>query len=638
MTSLEKTPTSSRRSSRVTISRLADAVRRLSEYRSTLESIRVIVDGLAHTRLTSVVGEHKLTLDIAAIIHSADQYIAQVPSGTSEQQLNLMVKIEECLEDPSLKVSEVTLNDLRERKTKIDEYVRSLSEEFRTLRLNFDKLQKLIERAERIRFEAELPQKALASQAVGRMRKSENDFKVGRFDRVAVAVSHAKNVLTQEQLANHRADTGQIVIDAEKFASYTAELEVVITAAEKREAKLERRTELFLISGKSTADSTVPYKVLLRRPGYKDIQEVSLYEDVEILLSDQEQFQGTVDSIGVTALDGIRAAANPADPSGGAVAPLRRALPARTVDEEPWGQLEPAVRLERIGRRMYSLLIPDAMQRLIDETDEFPLTVTSNNPELPWELLHDGNEFLCLKRTFARMPAGQTFPRRTRDNMATGTDRAQRVLLIHSVHGEPLGQAEAEINAIVTGLAGLSPAPAVTKLTGSEVTLSRLTDELSLGNYDLIHYAGHAGYDENRPERSYLLLSSGEHFQASRVQRLLEGHPVVILNACESSKSAPQGPASSIGSIVAQAQGLASAFVYGGAQACIGTLWPVFDDTAAALSVEFYKQLIEKHQRVGEALRRARIHSRQQKQDQITWAAYALYGDPSHRLGAPVIS
>ena len=54
---------------------------------------------------------------------------------------------------------------------------------------------------------------------------------------------------------------------------------------------------------------------------------------------------------------------------------------------------------------MYSLLIPDAMQRLIDETDEFPLTITSNNPELPWELLHDGTEFLCLKRTFARMPA-----------------------------------------------------------------------------------------------------------------------------------------------------------------------------------------------------------------------------------------
>jgi CHAT domain-containing protein len=165
------------------------------------------------------------------------------------------------------------------------------------------------------------------------------------------------------------------------------------------------------------------------------------------------------------------------------------------------------------------------------------------------------------------------------------------VLLIHSVFGEPLVQAEKE-------------------------------------------------YDPQRPQLSYLLLSSGEHFQADRVQRLLEGHPVVFLNACESSKSAPQAVGQPTGSTVAQAQGLASAFVYGGAQACVGSLWPVFDDTAAELSVEFYRELIEKGQRVGEALRlaRKRSHENVTHQDRITWAAYALYGDPSYRLGAQTIT
>ncbi len=425
--------------------------------------------------------------------------------------------------------------------------------------------------------------------------------------------------------------------------------------AELRDTKLARRAELFLISG-ATVDLSVPYKVLLRRPNFGTIQESNLYDDVEVLLTDQDLFRDTIDTIAESSIKGIRSAAGQqptpaqraapqeqvapsptpaegASPAGSAPT-VRRAAPVRAVATDHLDQLDSAGRLERIGRRMYSLLIPDAMQRLIDETDEFPLTITSNNPELPWELLHDGTEFLCLKRTFARMPAQQTFPRRTRDFAAPGVRRKTTVLLIHSVHGEPLQQAEREVSAIEAGLATMSPAPVVTRLSGSDVTASRLTDELSLGDYDLIHYAGHAGFDAERPERSYLLLSTGEHFRAERVQRLLEGHPVVFLNACESSKSAPQAQGRSTGGTVAQAQGLASAFVYGGAQACVGSLWPVFDDTAAELAVEFYRQLIEKRQRVGEALRRARVLSHSQQQDRTTWAAYALYGDPSSLLAA----
>ena len=84
-------------------------------------------------------------------------------------------------------------------------------------------------------------------------------------------------------------------------------------------------------------------------------------------------------------------------------------------------------RLEMIGRRMYSLLIPDAMQRLIDENPGVSLTITSNNPELPWELLHDGRKYLCLERMMARMPTGQTFPRRVRD-LAIPSGGQKRVL------------------------------------------------------------------------------------------------------------------------------------------------------------------------------------------------------------------
>ena len=82
---------------------------------------------------------------------------------------------------------------------------------------------------------------------------------------------------------------------------------------------------------------------------------------------------------------------------------------------------------------------------------------------------------------------------------------------------------------------------------------------------------------------------------------------------------------------MARAQGLASAFVYGGAHACVGSLWPVFDDTARDFAVSFYDRLFHR-QRVGQALAEARQQSRATNLDRLTWASYALYGDPLYRL------
>ena len=170
-------------------------------------------------------------------------------------------------------------------------------------------------------------------------------------------------------------------------------------------------------------------------------------------------------------------------------------------------------------------------------------------------------------------------------------------------------------------------------LQGADATGEELTRHLSSGRYDLIHYAGHAGFDLalREPAKSFLLLHNGQRFTAERVQRVLEGRPIVFLNACDTSRSDNEDDSKSTGLIVARAQGLASAFIYGGAQACVGTLWPVFDDSARDLATSFYSQLVAR-QRVGEALREARRTSHDKHGDRLTWAAYALYGDPLCRL------
>jgi CHAT domain-containing protein len=108
----------------------------------------------------------------------------------------------------------------------------------------------------------------------------------------------------------------------------------------------------------------------------------------------------------------------------------------------------------------------------------------------------------------------------------------------------------------------------------------------------------------------------------------------VFLDACDTSRARNEdGGDDDAGAagVVARAQGLAAAFVYAGAHACVGSLWPVFDDSAQAFAASFYESLFRRD-RIGDALSEARCRSRTASTDRLTWASYALYGDPLHRL------
>jgi CHAT domain-containing protein len=284
--------------------------------------------------------------------------------------------------------------------------------------------------------------------------------------------------------------------------------------------------------------------------------------------------------------------------------------------------------LRRIGKLMYNLLVPNGMQRLLAETTPCPLTVSSNDLELPWELMHDHSDFLCVKRPFARMPVGKTYPRQT--GWLPPNRTAWNMLLIHSDPYGNLGDSGAEIAEIQQTFNQL-PQVNATVLAGDQAIGKHLTRHLSDGRYDLVHYAGHAGFDRVQPDNSFLLLHDEERFPADKIQKVLEGRPVVFLNACDSSRANNEDETASPDGITVQAQGLASAFIYGGAQACVGALWPIFDDSARALAVAFYRSLLARRP-VGEALREARGFSRTLHADRLTWAAYALYGDPRFKL------
>jgi len=616
---------------RPAVVRLARALEHLDERRAQVAELRELVAAIDATRLVPVAGEQWLGTRLEELLAEATRTARRIAEGMPADAVTAgLLHLEDVLERPDWAIAADAIGALRQLRTDVDAAVRQLREDRTTYHLWFSKMRTAVAAAAAAGAPVDPQDQALAD-GLRPIEGAAIDAEAGRFDAVAIAVGAARRLLGEQGLLPEGDPDGTAASGLQE------RLDRITRTAERFRRDDERRgrkTELFLLSvpGSDAAAraSAVEYRVLLRRPSFESEQESNLHTAIRLRPEDQAGFRGMADEIAAAAVRGVRAIVDGsgADP----VAATRHIVlpPPTGADADVEG---PSERLVRVGKLMYSLLISDAMQRLVGESD-CALTVTSNDLELPWELMHDGDDFLCVKRAFARMPIGAVFPRRTRPPRVR--DRTPwRVLLIHSDphYADPtrrLAAAEREIDAIAERLTALVPAENIRILRPPAADVDTLTRHLSSGDYDVIHYAGHAGFDPTDSTLSHLVLHEGREFSADRIQKVLEGRPVVFLNACDTSRTRNAEETAGVG-IVARAQGLASAFVYGGAHACVGSLWPVFDDTARDFAVSFYDLLFHRH-RVGQALAQARQQSRALNRDRLTWASYALYGDPLHRL------
>jgi hypothetical protein len=615
--------------------RLARAVAGLDERRADVARLRALVEEIEPARLVSVEGEKWLITQLELLLEQAGRAARRVAVGAPAGALApLLRELEELLERAIWAVATSTLAALHRLRDELDAQIQRLREDRTTYELWFSSVAEAVGAATAAGAAVSAPDRELAL-ALRPIRDTAADAAAGRYDSVAIAVARARELLREQGLLPDGDSAGTQAGLQERIDAITAAGDALRQADERR----NRKTELFLISvpaaepgaaDQGTAESAVEYRVLLRRPSFESEQESNLHTAVRLRPQDQAGFRGMADDIAAAAIRGVRAATEglAADPAAG----TRLIVRPGPGGPGPPGE-GPAERLTRVGKLMYGLLISDAMQRLIAESD-CALTVTSNDLELPWELMHDGDNFLCVKRAFARMPIGAVFPRRTRPSRIRPRT-PWRVLLIHADphHADPdrrLPAAQREVDAIAERLKSLVPEQNIRILRPPEATVDALTQHFGSGDYDVIHYAGHAGFDPDDPTRSHLVVHEGDEFSADRIQKVLEGRPVVFLNACDTSRAGNAEDSPGAG-LVARAQGLASAFVYGGAHACVGSLWPVFDDTARDFAVSFYDRLFHR-QRIGEALAQARQQSRERNLDRLTWASYALYGDPLYRL------
>jgi CHAT domain-containing protein len=239
---------------------------------------------------------------------------------------------------------------------------------------------------------------------------------------------------------------------------------------------------------------------------------------------------------------------------------------------------------------------------------------------IPWELMHNGTEFVSLFAGLGRASFDSENPERP----IVFTSKRLRVLVIGSNPRGDLPKVEEEAKAIVAQVE--KAGGKVTSLIGVDATKMAVVRALKSEQYDVLHYCGHSEYDKITPDASCLLLRHPTEQNATKKLMASEvGHlkgdcqlKLVFLNSCYSAvqDTAPEN--------ISGISGIAQAFVKAGVPYVVGMLYPISDIGAECLADHFYTGLFN-HGDPVQALTEARNALISDYESDPAWASAAIY-------------
>jgi CHAT domain-containing protein len=310
--------------------------------------------------------------------------------------------------------------------------------------------------------------------------------------------------------------------------------------------------------------------------------------------------------------------------------------PRRTGTGAAAGSNQVVDEAKLVGSLLYDLIIPDDVRGELRRNDLF-LEVGSDEAllEYPWELLYDGEDFLCLKHRLGRfVNVANPTPSNLRQPEQFSTDGLS--ILSISVPRpqprpggtayEPLPAAEAETQAIVDTLAPLGNVVKLELLCGREATFDAVYTAIrDRGRYHIVHFNGHAFFNNQNPYGSGLVLFDQDMTTGQIVNFFKRKPPVFFfMNACETAATnSNRTDWRSRYDIF----GLARAFLDTGAY-LLGSRWKIGDTSAKNFAEALFKQLAD-FNTLGDAVKAARIKCREASSpNDLAWASYLFYGDP----------
>lgn len=314
-------------------------------------------------------------------------------------------------------------------------------------------------------------------------------------------------------------------------------------------------------------------------------------------------------------------------PSGTAVAQAH-SVPFRVEEmislSVAQGRVPDSIDIEARGRKLAELLFGDSATDLLEKCRDARMTIMHDiaASQIPFEVLTAGapdqphrpapHRGMSRRLAVPKLPSPRLFPR---PPLGRGLNVA---LVIDPLGDLPAARTEGEaVMAWLTGMANVAINPIIGETATKENFLK------AIASADVLHYCGHAYFDDVGDDKSGVELRDGVVTLADL--KGVETHlRLAFVNACEAARvrgRRTENPAASF----------AEYFLRSGIEAFLGTYWPVGDTAAKEFATTVYQELAN-----GKTLDEAVRLGRQAllKINSPEWANYLLYGGGNFRLSS----
>jgi pimeloyl-ACP methyl ester carboxylesterase len=347
-------------------------------------------------------------------------------------------------------------------------------------------------------------------------------------------------------------------------------------------------------------------------------------------------------------------------------------LVVNQANDELAGEQDPSMQLER-GRFLEELLIPHDLRRELYSRSPLVMMLDSTTARIHWEMVaqpelvplvadatgadgsnsdFDPDRFLGtsrgltrqLRTAFAPPPEPPPPPRRLLRVLIVADPAEDAHLPGAEEEAEAVAQLFESYNTLYTNPEEDARVQVVRLFGPVEASRTNVLRELTVRQYDVLHYAGHCEYNPNNPSSSGWIFSmkNKERLTANELDRIDRIPKFVFSNACESGITPDRTRQRSAD----LAPSFAEAFFKRGVANFVCTAWPVDDMAARVFALTVYSGLLGIKINEGAysktsprpmyyAMREARVAIAKTEGGASTWGAYQHYGNPYFQLFNP---
>lgn len=247
---------------------------------------------------------------------------------------------------------------------------------------------------------------------------------------------------------------------------------------------------------------------------------------------------------------------------------------------------------------------------------------------IPWELLHDGENFLSLSFNLGRLV-------RTQSKAPAFEYRSLGHVFKMLILANPTNDLKASYLEGLDIRNQFDRKHRNIRIDFKSTNIDKLYVKKNICDYDIVHFAGHCEYGYHNTNESGWVLSDG-NFSIGDILRLGSGASLpalVFSNACHSASLLKEGVIDA--DYQRKNYSLAGAFLFSGVRHYIGSISKIEDKASLIFAKEFYQNLTL-GKSLGASLRLARLKLvKDYGIFSYHWANYLLYGDPGFILFKP---